>query len=190
MISKRPYLLQAYYDWIIDSGMTPHLVVNAEHDEVAVPRQYVQEGKIILNASPSAVKSFLMDFEHVSFNARFGGKPFQIYLPIAAISGIFARENGDGIVLAGLDDEAGLSVATSTEQPKRKSKPTLSAVDNNHTKPSEPSHSDATASTEKAETETADPSPDSATEKASDNNVASFAKAAEKKGKPTLTVIK
>ncbi|MGV6808268.1 MAG: ClpXP protease specificity-enhancing factor [bacterium] len=188
MISKRPYLLQAYYDWIIDSGMTPHLVVNAEHDDVVVPRQYIQDGKIILNVSPSAVKSFLMDFDHVSFNARFGGRPFQIYLPIAAINGIFARENGDGIVLTGLDDEAGLSVAASTEKAKRKSKPTLSAVDNNQTE-SQTESIAPSRNIETAETETVVPSSKSDTEDASDN-VASFAKAAEKKGKPTLTVIK
>jgi stringent starvation protein B len=190
MISKRPYLLQAYYDWIIDSGMTPHLVVNAEYDEVVIPRQYIQDGKIILNISPSAVKGFLMDFDHVSFNARFGGRPFQIYLPIAAINGIFARENGDGIVLAGLDDEAGLSVATSTEKAKRKTKPTLSSVDNSRPDDTENS---ITTNTDTVDTDTTTPAATEKTEASTEqenNKVASFAKAAEKKGKPTLKVVK
>jgi len=188
MISKRPYLLQAYYDWIVDSGMTPHLVVNAEYDEAVIPRQYIQDGKIILNISPSAVKGFLMDFDHVSFNARFGGKPFQIYLPIVAINGIFARENGDGIVLAGLDDEAGLSVATSTEKAKRKTKPTLSSVDNT---PPDETENNITSNTDTVDTTTADTEKtEASTEQENSNKVASFAKAAEKKGKPTLKVVK
>ena len=103
MIPKRPYFFRAFYDWITDNGLTPHLVVDAEFEGVDVPRAYVENGKIILNASLDAVRGLVLEDEYVSFSARFGGKPYDIYLPIYSILGIYAMENGEGIVLAELD---------------------------------------------------------------------------------------
>jgi stringent starvation protein B len=122
MISKRPYMLRAWYDWIVDSGMTPHLVVNAEHAQVVVPQQYVQEGKIVLNASPSAVQGLFMDTEQISFSARFGGSPFQVFLPVASVDGVYARENGEGVILAGIDgndvfEQDAEGTSSSTDRP-------------------------------------------------------------------------
>lgn len=128
MISKRPYLLHAYYDWILANNMTPHLVVRASHKDAVVPQAYVTDGQIVLNASPSAVKNFFMDYEHVAFSARFGGSPFQVYLPVLSIIGIFARENGDGIILEGVDGaDFETSIAADIEMPESK-KPALSSV--------------------------------------------------------------
>lgn len=98
MLPSRPYLLNALYSWIVDSACTPHILVNAEMEGVKVPASFVQDGQIILNISPSAVQNFHMDAEGVSFSARFGGTPHQIFAPIAAILGIYARENGQGMV--------------------------------------------------------------------------------------------
>lgn len=103
MIPKRPYFFRAFYDWITDNGFTPHLVVDAEFEGVSVPVAYIENGKIILNASISAVRDLVLEDDYVSFNARFGGKPHNIYVPMYAILGIYAAENGDGIVLAELD---------------------------------------------------------------------------------------
>ena len=103
MIPKRPYFFRAFYDWITDNGLTPHLVIDAEFEGVSVPRAYVENGKIILNASVDAVVNLVLEDEYVSFNARFGGKPYDIYVPMYAVLGIYAAENGDGIVLAELD---------------------------------------------------------------------------------------
>lgn len=103
MIPKRPYFFRAFYDWITDNGLTPHLVVDAEYEGVSVPTAYVENGKIILNASVNAVQGLVLEDDYVSFSARFDGKPFNIYLPIYAILGIYAAENGDGIVLSELD---------------------------------------------------------------------------------------
>lgn len=129
MISKRPYLLHAYYDWILANNMTPHLVVKASHKDAVVPQAYVKDGQIVLNISPSAIKSFFMDYEHVTFNARFGGSPFQVYLPVLSIAGIFARENGDGIILEGVDGaEFETEVAMANEADIEHKKPALSSV--------------------------------------------------------------
>ncbi|MCF6434884.1 ClpXP protease specificity-enhancing factor [Pseudoalteromonas sp. MMG022] len=98
MTPNRPYLLRAFFDWIVDNECTPHLVVNAEYPAVQVPTQFVQDGQIVLNISPTAVTQFAMDNHQLSFNARFGGQPMQVYVPIAAVLAIYARENGEGTV--------------------------------------------------------------------------------------------
>jgi len=98
MTPNRPYLLRAFYDWIVDNDCTPHLVVNAEYPAVQVPMQFVQDGQIVLNISPSAVTHFDMDNQQLSFNARFSGQPMQVYVPMGAVLAIYARENGEGTV--------------------------------------------------------------------------------------------
>lgn len=112
MSAQRPYLLRAVYDWLLDNGCTPHLVVDATQPLAEVPTEHVQEGKIVLNIHPDAVTAFSMDNEQLSFEARFGGKPHRIWLPMVAIIAIYARENGAGTVF---DDEPALHAADTTE---------------------------------------------------------------------------
>jgi len=97
MTPKRSYLLKAAYEWVADNDMTPYLLVNAEYSGVIVPTQFVQDGQIVLNISMSSVRDLLMDQEAVSFEARFSGKPMQVYVPIAATLAVYAKENGDGL---------------------------------------------------------------------------------------------
>ena len=97
MTSTRPYLLRALYDWILDNDLTPHVTVNAHEENVQVPQEYVQEGQITLNLAPSAISALSMDNDSLSFNARFRGVPMDIYVPIQAVMGIYARENGQGM---------------------------------------------------------------------------------------------
>jgi len=96
--SSRPYLLRAINEWLIDNDLTPHLLVNAEHKDALVPLDYVDEGKIVLNLSPSAIQQLVMDNDAISFNARFGGKATNIYIPIEACMALYAKENGKGMV--------------------------------------------------------------------------------------------
>ncbi|ASM51151.1 stringent starvation protein B [Pseudoalteromonas espejiana DSM 9414] len=108
MTPNRPYLLRAFFDWIVDNECTPHLVVDAGYPAVQVPTQFVQDGQIVLNISPSAVTGFSLDMEQLSFNARFGGQPMQVYVPLGAVLAIYARENGEGTVFTAeefLEDE-------------------------------------------------------------------------------------
>lgn len=98
MTSNRPYLMRAFYDWIVDNGCTPYVVVNANRDDVQVPRTYVKDGQIVLNVSPSAVMAFRLDNATMEFNARFGGVPMQVHVPMSAVLGIYARENGQGMI--------------------------------------------------------------------------------------------
>ncbi len=98
MTPNRPYLLRAFYDWLLDNDLTPHIVVDAYVNGTQVPQQYVKDGQIVLNIAMSAVLNLEMNNHFVEFNARFGGVPHHIVLPMAAIVAIYARENGAGTV--------------------------------------------------------------------------------------------
>jgi stringent starvation protein B len=98
MNSSRPYLVRALYEWIVDNDCTPHMLVNADYAEVQVPQGFASDGQIVLNVSPSAVRHLHMDNDAVSFEGRFGGVPHSLFVPVGAILGIYARENGQGMV--------------------------------------------------------------------------------------------
>jgi stringent starvation protein B len=100
MKTNRPYLIRALYEWILDNDCTPHVIVDAEAPGVSVPTSYVKDGQIVLNLAPKAVSALTLGNEQIFFNARFGGKPTDVVVPIAAVRGIYARENGQGLVFA------------------------------------------------------------------------------------------
>lgn len=97
MKPSRPYLLRALYEWMLDNDLTPYIVVNAEWVGVVVPTQFVEDGQIVLNITPSAVRDFLVDDVALSFNARFGGVPMDVYIPLGAVIATYARENSAGM---------------------------------------------------------------------------------------------
>ena len=133
MTSNRPYLMRAMYDWILDNELTPHVMIDADMRDVEVPRQYVEDGKIILNVAPRAVQAFLVDNDGLSFSARFAGKPYNIYAPISAVRAVYAAENNEGMMFEKLPEievdstEADVEVTEEevAEKPKR---PTLRVV--------------------------------------------------------------
>ena len=99
MTSSRPYLIRALYEWIVDNDCTPYILVDSHIGGVQVPQEHVNtDGQIVLNINPSAVVDLQMDNDCVSFNARFGGIPTDIYVPSRSILGIYARENGQGMI--------------------------------------------------------------------------------------------
>lgn len=98
MTSTRPYLIRAFYEWIVDNLLTPYILVNAEMDNVEVPKQFVENGKIILNVSPKAVQRLRITNQVIEFDASFSGTVESIYVPIKAVEAIYARENGRGMV--------------------------------------------------------------------------------------------
>ena len=107
MISPKSYLLRAFYDWIVDNGMTPYVLVDASADAVQVPAEHVQDGKIVLNISPTAAQALMMDKEHLRFNARFRGVAREIFVPMAAIKAVYAKENGRGMVFPEDEEDSG-----------------------------------------------------------------------------------
>lgn len=129
MISSRPYLIRAIHDWIIDNGMTPHIVVDAESEGVRVPMEYVKDGQISLNISASAVQGLSIDNDWILFDARFSGKAFQVSVPVRAVLAIFARENGAGMSFGEEEQDDDPSPDPGSEGGKRsKSQPSLRVV--------------------------------------------------------------
>ena len=99
MSSRRPYMIRAIYEWIVDNDFTPHIFVDAQANGVYVPQQYVnKDGHIVLNVAPRSVINLEIGNKAISFNTRFGGVPTDIYVPCFAVMGIYARENGQGMM--------------------------------------------------------------------------------------------
>ena len=96
--SNRPYLIRALYQWLVDNDLTPHLLVDAEAVAVEVPRQFVEDGRIVLNIGPTAVRGLELGNDWIRFNARFSGAPMDVMVPPSAVLGIYARENGQGML--------------------------------------------------------------------------------------------
>ena len=94
---SRPYLVRAIHEWIVDQGLTPYLLVDATWPGTYVPQGYVEDGRIVLNASLSAVRDLSLSNEAVSFSARFAGQPELVHVPVPALLGIYARETGEGL---------------------------------------------------------------------------------------------
>lgn len=131
MTSSRPYLVRALYEWILDNSCTPHVVVNALADGVEVPQEHVDDGRIVLNISPTAVQDLHIDDHFIGFNGRFAGVPRQITVPMKALMGIYARENGQGMMFEeqpetnpdpepSTRDKAGSSAASKAEDKLKK----------------------------------------------------------------------
>jgi stringent starvation protein B len=126
MKARRPYLLRAIHEWITDSLCTPHLVVDAGMEGVEVPRQYVKDGKIVLNVSWNATANLRLGNDEVSFSGRFGGVSMSVRAPIAAVLAIYARETGQGMIFADDDVEPPDpdAAARAPEPPEGRDEPT------------------------------------------------------------------
>ena len=98
MTSSRPYIARALYDWILDNDCTPYILVDAARNGVEVPREFIKDGQIVLNVSPSAVRALHMGDDIITFDGRFGGEALTIVVPLDALMAIYARENGQGMV--------------------------------------------------------------------------------------------
>lgn len=127
MISNRPYLIRALFEWLVDSGLTPHLLVEAQGNDVVVPFQYVEDGRIVLNISPNAVQNLQLGNELITFNARFGGVPMDVRIPPEAVLGIYAREDGRGMLFPD-DQETGTDKTPDGEPEPPRDRPSLKVV--------------------------------------------------------------
>lgn len=130
MTPTRPYLVRAFYDWIIDNGMTPYMLVDATVDGVRVPASYIRDGRIVLNVAPAAVTSLEMGVNDVSFGARFAGVAQTIVLPVNSVMAVYARENGQGMFFS--DEDEGPDATPTPEldeaAPIARAKPALRLV--------------------------------------------------------------
>ena len=121
--STKPYLVRAIYEWCVAEQFTPYLLVKIDQNTLA-PRAFIKDGKILLNLSPESIKDLLMGDEAITFTARFNGVPENLYLPISAVEGIYAKENGEGLFFEVKEDQE----IDSTETKKSPNKPKLTLV--------------------------------------------------------------
>ena len=112
MTSNRPYLIRAVYEWIADNGMTPHLLVDAQHDGLRVPPQAVKDGRVVLNIAARAVNQLELGNEEIRFLARFGGVSQSVRVPLPAVLAIYALESGQGMALPEDATTEGAAAAT------------------------------------------------------------------------------
>ena len=118
MTSTRPYLIRAIYEWIADNGMTPHLVVDTTQPGVRVPQGHVRDGQITLNINQSAVHALRLGNEEIEFSARFGGSSMMVRVPPRSVLGIYAKENGRGMLFPEEPDNQGDPPSTTTDVAK------------------------------------------------------------------------
>ena len=98
MTSSRPYIIRALYDWIVENECTPYLLLDSDCSGVSVPPKFAEDDQVVLNVSPMAVRELQLENDAVSFMARFDGKSCHVYVPVAGVMAIYARENGQGMV--------------------------------------------------------------------------------------------
>ncbi len=133
MTSNQPYLLRAFYDWIVDNDLTPHLVVDATISGVQVPQEHIKDGQIVLNVSPTACAKLVISNIDVTFEARFGGIARSLMVPCAAVQAIYAKENGAGTLFTAEEIATEQEEAETIDSPAEpvkpeKKKPTLTIV--------------------------------------------------------------
>ena len=114
LTSRRPYLIRALYDWVLDNDLTPHLLVAADAPGVDVPRQFVTEdGKITVNVAPSAVRALALENDIIRFSARFSGANYNVVVPPGAVLALYARENGEGMLFGEVEETEDVAIADS-----------------------------------------------------------------------------
>ncbi|CAC9963755.1 Stringent starvation protein B [uncultured Gammaproteobacteria bacterium] len=105
MAAVAPYLIRAYHQWMEDSGLSAHILVDCTNTEVVVPTQFIQDDRIVLNIASTATQSLVLDNSHIGFKARFSGQSVDVYIPTDAVMSIYAGENGEGMFFEAKDQE-------------------------------------------------------------------------------------
>lgn len=128
-ISTKPYLIRALYQWCVDSGLTPQLLV-AVDAKTRVPAGFVKDGKIVLNINAGATRNLTLDNDWIQFSARFGGVSHEISVPIERVAAIFARENGQGLHFEPVETGSLPTAPASSDEPTPppKGRPSLKVV--------------------------------------------------------------
>ena len=94
--STKPYMIRARHEWCTDNGYTPHIVVRVDQNTM-VPPAHIRDGQITLNIGMMATKSLVLGNDSIEFQARFNGVTENLYVPVGAVTAIYARETGAGM---------------------------------------------------------------------------------------------
>ncbi|MBP6341895.1 MAG: ClpXP protease specificity-enhancing factor [Moraxella sp.] len=134
----RPYMVRAIFEWLEDNNLTPHIMVDTTQPNVTVPVEYVQDGRIVLNIASRATGNLVINNDFINFHARFGGVSQELWVPMQAVMGIYARENSQGMFFDPTEyDNAPQSEinasqpaeSTEVQRPKRENKAGLKILD-------------------------------------------------------------
>ncbi len=120
MISNKPYLVKAIYQWCNDQDYTTHLLVNGEYPNLQVPKECIEDNRIVLNISDEATRDLKIEHESIEFLANFNQNVVKVFIPIDAIIAVYAHETGEGITFEEEEDggssafaEADIDIGTS-----------------------------------------------------------------------------
>lgn len=116
------------YEWISDNDLTPHIIVAADYPGVHVPMEYVEDDRIVLNISPMATQGLEIGNEALSFSGRFSGRSIDLYVPVGGVVGIYARENGQGMIFEDPVPGDEPPPSPETDEKPKSSKPSLRVV--------------------------------------------------------------
>ena len=134
----RPYMVRAIFEWLEDNNLTPHIMVDTTQPNVTVPVEYVQDGRIVLNIASRATGNLVINNDFINFHARFVGVSQELWVPMQAVMGIYARENSQGMFFDPTEyDNAPQSEinasqpaeSTEVQRPKRENKAGLKILD-------------------------------------------------------------
>jgi stringent starvation protein B len=120
-------MIRAIYEWCVDNGFAPHLVVMVD-EETRVPMGFVKDGEIVLNINYTAIKNLQLENDAITFSARFNGVSHNIYIPVRVVKGIFARENGQGMFFEAEIPPSSSPNPTDSSAPAARKKPSLKLV--------------------------------------------------------------
>lgn len=126
--SRRPYLIRAIYDWAVDNGLTPYLLVAADQPGVVSPPGFARDGRIAFDLSPAAVRGLDLHRDPIYFSARFGGVAHDIWVPSGTVLAIYARENGEGVLFGEPETTPPSEDKTPEPEPPKPSRPKLRVV--------------------------------------------------------------
>ncbi len=107
MLSNKPYLIRAFYEWIVDSGCTPFLLINAAFPRCKVPQEFIENNEITLNIAPGAIRDLRISKDFVEFRASFSGVVHLISAPVKAVLAVYAQENQQGMFFDYEEEEGG-----------------------------------------------------------------------------------
>jgi stringent starvation protein B len=113
--SKKPYLLRAIYEWIVDNDLTPHILVDANAKGVSVPPSAVKDDRVLLNISPRAVFGLNLGNDLVSLKASFSGSQREVSFPIQSVLALFSREDVQHGIVFGSEYDEEYEIADDTE---------------------------------------------------------------------------
>ena len=125
--STKPYLIRAIHEWCSDSNLTPYLTVKVDAN-TRVPAEHVKNGEIVLNVSNDATHRLTIGNELIQFTARFNGVSRECSIPIEAVTGIFAKENGQGLVFPREAAQEGAPGSPQEPSPPNGGKPKLHVI--------------------------------------------------------------